>query len=355
MYFLSQKVLLEWAASEWGAAKEEAEATTSRGNLVAAGGPPAWDRPWARPPDATNVALHRGWHPPPPPQHFGPPDGARPLSGPGPVVYTTTQGGAVVHHVVHYVMQHAGTPSPHVPPLALPTSNRGRQRPARSAAVMATRSIPQCTTTVRKRKRKIKGDSPRSPSDISPQGSESTSPSRLTATLRGADENEAELNGDTLIQSILLNHEVWPPKKYRVAKFDRDDLTRMRLHRSAAYPHRVIKAPGKTCSLCLVDRNTKRNTRWACDTCGINLCTVPLSGETSTCFALWHACEDLSAAHAMQGAALKRQRQGNVGNPKFDHLRNAMKLAEARKSDKAESDSVEAAPTKREESAVTAA
>mmetsp|Transcript_24113 Transcript_24113/g.46113 ORF Transcript_24113/g.46113 Transcript_24113/m.46113 type:complete len:174 (-) Transcript_24113:756-1277(-) len=122
---------------------------------------------------------------------------------------------------------------------------------------------------------------------------------------------------DTNIRFIIHRSKL-PIRKWRMAKFDREDLTKLRLYKSAAYPHDMVKIP-KTesnkegrlnCALCST-RITPRTCSVTCSTCLVPLCTTRINrdGETlATCFDLWHCRVKLQATGKEMNECLAKVR-----------------------------------------------
>lgn len=114
---------------------------------------------------------------------------------------------------------------------------------------------------------------------------------------------------DTQVSEIIQKRgRAWPVKSCRVKAFNSDALTRLRLHRSNAFAHSALrnshvgrrseakKESRLSCAMCS-KTNKSKNTLWHCSSCKVPLCTAVSTGETRSCFEIWHRAEDLSAAH----------------------------------------------------------
>ena len=114
----------------------------------------------------------------------------------------------------------------------------------------------------------------------------------------------------------------FPPKRYRIAKFDEGDLSRLRLYESERVHHKPKVDERKSCVLCQIDRTIKRATKTVCTVCAVPLCTRFLLNETETCFEKWHTSISLATVHNEQCAALRTQRLALEGDSKYDHARS---------------------------------
>jgi len=139
-------------------------------------------------------------------------------------------------------------------------------------------------------------------------------------------ESHVTLHEDAVIGSTIesrVARDAWPPKQRRVQLFDRDDLTRVRLHSSLRYVHDEKKESiRKSCPLCYIDNCQKRKSAFSCKVCKVPLCTTKIGTATLTCFELWHSRPDLEAAYTEQRAALVTARDDSRGRGAHEHSRS---------------------------------
>jgi len=122
------------------------------------------------------------------------------------------------------------------------------------------------------------------------------------------------------IRGIINSRRHWPLKTKRIENFASNSLTRLRL--CPGIHHTTAIENLKSCTLCCVDRDTKRKTKTMCSTCQIPLCTKLIGDATETCFEKWHSRDDLVEAHMEQCGHLLEQRRKSRESGRWAHARS---------------------------------